>query len=128
VGVCDFAMALKHTQTGFNASLEHYLPLQYLTGELMGSDFLRQKRSFGANLNFIPFTEQTTYWQDIQKQATIDLTHVAPWYQTVLFVWLLRDGIGLSLNVNAQEGQAASEKLLDNFITRLNALSSLVIS
>jgi acyl-CoA synthetase (AMP-forming)/AMP-acid ligase II/acyl carrier protein len=121
----DFAIALKHTQAAFNSALEHYLPLQYLTGELMGKNFLQQKRSLGPNLNFIPFTEQSSSWQDIEIQMTTELSHVAPWYRTVLFVWLLRDGIGLSLSFDADEGNAAVEQLLDQFTSRLQAACDL---
>ncbi|MGZ5075459.1 MAG: AMP-binding protein [Methylobacter sp.] len=122
----DFADAVKQTQAAFNAALEHYLPLQYLTGELMGKEFLQQKRSFGPNLNFIPFTEQTANWQDIEAQSTAQLSHVAPWYRTVLFVWLVRDGIGLSLSFDADEGRAGGEQLLDEFSARLQTVCDLV--
>jgi acyl-CoA synthetase (AMP-forming)/AMP-acid ligase II/acyl carrier protein len=117
--VDDFAVALKHTQAAFNSALEHYLPLQYLIGELMGGGFLRQKRSLGPNLNFIPFTEQTSNWHDIETQMASELSHVAPWYRTVLFVWLVRDGIGLSLSFDADEGKAMGEQLLDELTVRL---------
>ncbi|HEY8037854.1 MAG TPA: AMP-binding protein [Methylobacter sp.] len=123
----DFATALKQTQAAFNSALEHYLPLQYLTGELMGRSFLQQKRSLGPNLNFIPFTEQSANWQDIEVQSMTELSHVAPWYRTVLFVWLVRDGIGLSLSFDADEGRAAGEQLLDEFTARLQTVCDLVM-
>jgi len=122
----DFANSVKHTQAAFNAALEYYLPLQYLTGELMGRDFLQQKRSLGPNLNFIPFTEQTANWQDIEAQTMAELSHVAPWYRTVLFIWLVRDGIGLSLSFDADEGRAVGEQLLDEFTARLQTVCELI--
>ncbi|MGZ4954528.1 MAG: AMP-binding protein [Methylobacter sp.] len=122
----DFANAVKQTQAAFNSVLEHYLPLQYLTGELMGRDFLQQKRSLGPNLNFIPFTEQSANWRDIEAQSMAELSHVAPWYRTVLFVWLVRDGIGLSLSLDADEGKVNGERLLDEFSTRLQIVCDLV--
>ncbi|MGZ5017062.1 MAG: AMP-binding protein [Methylobacter sp.] len=122
----DFADAVKQTQAAFNAALEYYLPLQYLSGELMGRDFLQQKRSLGPNLNFIPFTEQSANWRDIEAQSMTELSHVAPWYRTVLFVWLVRDGIGLSLSFDADEGRASGEQLLDEFSARLQTVCDLI--
>jgi len=115
----DFASAVKCTQAAFNSALEHYLPLQYLTGELRGEHFQLKKCSLGPNLNFIPYTEQMSNWKDIEPQMTTELSHVAPWYRTVLFVWLVRDGIGLSLSFDADEGKAMGEQLLDELTVRL---------
>lgn len=42
LGSIDFPTALKNTQAAFNSALAHHLPLQYLTGQLMGDGFLQQ--------------------------------------------------------------------------------------
>jgi acyl-CoA synthetase (AMP-forming)/AMP-acid ligase II/acyl carrier protein len=123
-GIVEFPTALKNTQTAFYSALEHYLPLQYLTKELMGNNSNLKDRSFGPNLNFVPYTEQHMDWKEIELQSVTSLSHIAPWYSMVLFVWVLRDGLALSLNFNAEEETLKGHQLLDDFIFRLQQVSN----
>jgi acyl-CoA synthetase (AMP-forming)/AMP-acid ligase II/acyl carrier protein len=126
VNMTEFATALSHTQTAFNAALAHFLPIHFLTGELMGKDFIRQKRRLGASLDFMTFTENLD-WQTLKPQLSTSLSHVEPCDRMVLFVWLLSDGIGLGLNFNAEEDEAWGEDWLDDFTQRLSSLTHSVI-
>ena len=120
----NFTEALAQTKSAYQDALAHYLPLQYLTLELMGKTFFQQKRSLGHSINFIPFTEENTCWHDVVEHTARNLSAVAPWFRNVLFIWMLRDGMALSFQYIEGDNAFTGEQLASDFMLELQKVAN----